>query len=73
MEDPLSVNETEHFFELFETQVKKNYESALNSGAIDKLEPHDHTLLKAVIIITAEQQTLSNKGKSLLENLRHFI
>jgi hypothetical protein len=58
----------------FEGEYFELYRQALNSGAIQDVPEHDHTLAKCVLVIAAEKfRPVSDTGKAMLANLVHFI
>lgn len=74
---PLTKRERNEFMRGFARLVEVNYQKALASGAIDvdMLERGDHTLLKAVVVASANGgcKPLHPKGKAMLANLEHYI
>jgi len=72
--DPLNPVEFEHVLQTFRKEYITLYQQALKSGALPKLQEHDHTLAKCILIITASKfKPTTKKGKEMLQNLQHFI
>lgn len=74
MRDPLTDEEHDIFFENFKRVYDETYQKALNSGAVEDLQKHDHTLARCILQIAAEKfEPLNRNGKEMLRNLRKFV
>ena len=74
MKDPLTRREKNNFLQTFRKAWEQSYAQALASGALLDKEPHDHTVARYCLILTAEYfRPIHPENRKELANLQHFV